>query len=89
MITLFEPEVLRETMIMVPSGPPHPRKESSYLWEAEGKKEDKEEKECFMWNLSISQLWRSETFFFLQEPTYGDYFFLGRITEVSHWKGKM
>ena len=61
--------LVRPSMVMVPSHPPHPCKESSYVLEGEREKEDKEEKECFMWNLSISQLWCSETFFFLQKPT--------------------
>ena len=43
--------LVRPSMVMVPSRPPHPCKESSYVLEGEGEKEDKEEKECFMWNL--------------------------------------
>ena len=35
--------LVRPSMVMVPSRPPHPCKESSYVLEGEGEKEDKEE----------------------------------------------
>lgn len=80
--------LVRPSMVMVPSRPPHPCKESSYVLEGEGEKEDKEEKECFMWNLFHS-FGVQKLFFSSKNQLDGDYFFFRRITEVSHWKGKM
>lgn len=91
-IILSAPEVLcgtDEIVVMVPSRPPHPRKESSYILEGEGEKEDEEEKECFMWNLSISQLRCSETVLFPPRTTLtGITFFSAGSQRLPTGKGR-